>query len=64
MLIVWRIGQIPGILRRTLAVRYDGALEEARTKIASNAPETGAIRKAFATHPDFGKQASRREEGE
>jgi hypothetical protein len=54
-LILWRVGQIPAILRRTLTVRHEGALEEARLKLAANAPEPGAMRKAFATHPDFGK---------
>jgi hypothetical protein len=57
-LILCRVGQIPAILRRTLSVRHSGALEEAKLKLASNAPDPGAIRKAFATHPDFGKQAN------
>ena len=54
-MILSRIGQIPGILRRTLSIRHEGALEEARLKLAANAPEAGSMRKAFATHPDFGK---------
>lgn len=58
-LILSRIGQIPGILRRTLAIRHESALEEARLKLASNAPEAGAMRRSFATHPDFGKAVDR-----
>ncbi|KFC68823.1 hypothetical protein FF80_01778 [Devosia sp. LC5] len=62
-LILWRIGQIPGILRRTLKVRHEAALEEAKLKLAANAPDAGAIGKAFATHPDFGKPARKEETG-
>ena len=53
--IVLRAGQIPAILRRSLAVRYEIALTEARRKLADNAPEPGATRQAFPNHPDFGK---------
>ena len=62
-LVLWRIGHIPGILRRTLKVRHEAALEEAKLKLAANAPDAGAIRKAFATHPDFGKPARKKEAG-
>lgn len=60
-LVLWRIGQIPGILRRTLKVRHEAALEEAKLKLAANAPDGGAIRKGFATHPDFGKPVRQEE---
>lgn len=53
--ILWRIGQIPGILRRSLRVRYEAALEEAKGKLANNAPEAAAIRQGFAPHSEFGK---------
>ena len=62
-LVLWRIGQIPGILRRTLKVRHEAALEEAKLKLVANAPEAGAMRKAFAAHPDFGKPARKEEAG-
>lgn len=54
-LIVTRAGQIPAILRRTLVVRHRIATDEARTKINDNAPDAEAIKKAFATNPEFGK---------
>ncbi|GEP12758.1 hypothetical protein MGN01_46030 [Methylobacterium gnaphalii] len=57
-LVLWRVGQIPAILRRTLKVRYESALEEAKTKLADKAPDTGAMRQSFPTHPDFGKVIS------
>ena len=62
-LVFWRVGQIPGILRRTLKVRHQAAVEEARLKLSGNAPEAGAMRKAFATHPDFGKSVRKKEAG-
>jgi len=54
-LIVMRAGQIPGILRRSLAVRHEIAIEEARRKLAESAPGSETTRKSFATHPDFGR---------
>ncbi|WP_153005338.1 hypothetical protein [Aureimonas ureilytica] len=57
-LVIWRAGQIPAILRRTLQVRYQASLEEARNKLAANSPEAGAMRQAFAPHPDHGKVVS------
>jgi hypothetical protein len=53
--IITRAGQIPAILRRTLTMRKDIAVEEARRKIIEKAPDALAVRASFATHPDFGK---------
>lgn len=57
-LVVLRLGQIPAILRRSLAVRHEIAIEEARKKLADNAPSGEKIREAFSNHPDFGKAVS------
>jgi len=54
-MILLRAGQIPAVLRRSLAVRHEIAVAEARRKLEENAPEPGAMRQAFANHPDFGK---------
>ncbi|MBA3895871.1 MAG: hypothetical protein H0X36_01760 [Sphingomonadaceae bacterium] len=54
-LIVMRSGQIPGILRRSLNIRHKIAVEEARRKTNEAAPEQGAVKAAFPTHPEFGK---------
>lgn len=50
-----RVGQIPAILRRSLAVRHKIAVEEARRKTLEKAPTSEEVKSAFATHPDFGK---------
>lgn len=55
VLILLRVGQIPAILRRTLAVRHQIALDEARRKTLENAPAAGSAQTSFAPHPDFGK---------
>lgn len=52
---VMRIGMIPGILRRSLAVRHRIAIDEARRKTLEKAPDGPAARAFFPTHPDFGK---------
>jgi len=57
-LVLWKIGQIPGILRRTLQLRYEGALEEAKRKIENNQLETKSLRQNFATNSEFGKVVS------
>jgi hypothetical protein len=57
-MVLLRAGQIPGILRRSLAARHEIAIAEARAKLESNAPAAGETRQAFATHPDFGKVIS------
>lgn len=54
-IILLRIGQIPAILRRSLAVRHRIAVEEARRKTLERAPKPAAVRGSFETHPDFGK---------
>lgn len=54
-LILLRVGQIPAILRRSLAIRHKIATDEARRKILERAPAPDASRAAFPTHPDFGK---------
>lgn len=53
--IVGRAGQIPAILRRTLSMRKDIAIEEARKQLTDNVPDAKAIRASFITHPSFGK---------
>jgi len=57
-LILMRVGQIPAILRRTLAVRHQIALDEARRKTIENAPTPGSSQATFTPHPDFGKSVS------
>jgi hypothetical protein len=57
VLTLLRVGQIPGILRRTLAARHRIAVDEARRTTLENASEAAA-KTSFATHPDFGKQIS------
>jgi hypothetical protein len=52
---VLRIGMIPGILRRSLAVRHRIAIDEARRKTLEKAPDAPSARALFPTHPDFGK---------
>jgi uncharacterized protein YacL len=54
-IILLRVGQIPGILRRSLAVRHKIAVDEARRKTIEKAPTAAAARASFATHPEFGK---------
>ena len=53
-----RIGQIPAILRRSLAVRHKIAVDEARRKTLEKAPKADEVKAAFATHPDFGATVS------
>jgi hypothetical protein len=55
ILILLRVGQIPAILRRSLAIRHRIATEEARRKTFENAPSGEETRGAFKTHPEFGK---------
>lgn len=50
-----RVGQIPGILRRSLTIRHKIAVDEARRKTLENAPSPAATNASFANHPDFGK---------
>jgi hypothetical protein len=54
-LILSRAGQIPAILRRTLLIRHKIAVDEARKKTNENVPDPDMIKKAYSTHPDFGK---------
>lgn len=55
ILILFRVGQIPGILRRTLAVRHRIAVDEAKRKTLEAAPDAGSVRSVFATNAEFGK---------
>jgi hypothetical protein len=57
-LILLRAGQIPGILRRSLAVRHEIATEEAKKKLSDKAPGAESVRQSFTSHPDFGKSVS------
>jgi hypothetical protein len=56
--ILMRAGQIPAILRRSLATRHEIAVVEARRQLEENAPASGAMRQAFPTHPEFGKDVT------
>ncbi len=60
-LIVMRAGQIPGILRRSIDIRHKIAVDEARRKTFDNAPDAGATKATFPTHPDFGKSVDWKE---
>lgn len=53
--IVRRSSQIPAILRKTLAMRKDIAIEEARKKLKDKLPSASEIRESFSRHPDFGE---------
>lgn len=55
VLIVIRSGQVPGILRRSLVIRHEIAVDEARRETLENAPTSPAMREAFPTHPEFGR---------
>jgi hypothetical protein len=57
-MVIWRAGQIPGILRRSLKVRHEIALNEARSKLESKAPSADDVKKSFPTHPEFAKVVS------
>ena len=54
-LAIVRLGQIPGILRRALAVRHRIASEEARRATLEKAPGPLEVKSAFPTTPGFGK---------
>ena len=60
-LIVMRAGQIPGILRRSISIRHKIAIDEARRKTLEKAPDPGAVKAAYPTHPDFGKSVDWKE---
>lgn len=54
-LILLRVGTLPAILRRALAMRHKIAVDEAKRKNAEKAPTSSDLMKAFPTHEDFGK---------
>lgn len=56
--VVWRAGQITGILRQCLKTRHEIARIEARAKLEKNAPVGSALKQSFAKHPHFGKVVS------
>jgi hypothetical protein len=58
ILIVMKSGQIPGILRRSLKIRHQIAVDEARRKTAESAPQPTDTSKSFATHPEFGRRVN------
>jgi len=51
MITVLRIGRVPVILRRSLAVRHKIAAEEARRKTLEKAPTSAALKEASPAHP-------------
>lgn len=57
-MIIWRAGQIPAILRRSLEIRREIAVEEARRKLFDLAPNGESVRESFRTHSDFGQVVS------
>ncbi|MCR0980660.1 hypothetical protein NRP21_01195 [Roseomonas pecuniae] len=54
-MVILRAGQIPAILRRSLSIRHEIALDEARRKVNDKVPSSDELRRSFANHPDFGK---------
>jgi uncharacterized protein YacL len=58
VLALLRVGQIPAILRRSLAARHVIAVEEARRKTLEQAGKVGAASDYFPTHPDYGKSVA------
>ena len=58
VLVIWRAGQITGILRRLLKLRHAIAIEEARAELAEKAPPAGETAKSFQTNLEFGRVVS------
>lgn len=54
-LTIMKAGTIPGVIRRTLEIRAEIAVEEAKRKTADNAPEAGAVGAAFKGREGFGR---------
>lgn len=54
-MLVTRTGQIPAILRRSLTVRTEIAIDEARRKLQEKVPPGPTIRETFSTQPEFGR---------
>lgn len=53
-LILMRAGQIPTILRRSLVIRHEIAVDEAKKKTIENAAKVPDVKTMFARDPDFG----------
>lgn len=54
-LILMRAGQIPAILRRSLSVRHEIAVDEAKKKTLENARTVPGAKALFERDPDFGE---------
>lgn len=54
-LILMRAGQIPAILRRSLLIRHEIAVDEARKKTLENAGKVPDSKSLFGSDPNFGK---------
>lgn len=54
-LILMRAGQIPAILRRSLLIRHEIAVDEARKKTLENAGKLPDAKSLFGSDPNFGK---------
>lgn len=54
-LILMRAGQIPAILRRSLSIRHEIAVDEAKKKTLENASRVPEAKALFGRDPDFGK---------
>jgi hypothetical protein len=54
-MILSRAGQIPAILRRSLSVRHEIAVAEARRKLNEKAPVGADVKRMFASKPGFGE---------
>lgn len=61
IILIWRAGQITGILRRLLKIQHEIAINEAKVNLESNAPSAEKVRQSFTTNPDFGKEISLQE---
>lgn len=61
IILLWRAGQITGILRRLLKIQHEIALDEAKVNLQNNAPPAEKVRQSFATNPEFGKVISLQE---
>ncbi|MCZ7494139.1 hypothetical protein O8B39_06490 [Agrobacterium rhizogenes] len=57
-IVVWRAGQITGILRQCLKTRHEIAKIEAKAKLEKNVPSSASVKQSFATHREFGRVVS------
>jgi hypothetical protein len=58
MTVLVRSGRIPGIIRRSLDIRGQIAIDEARRKTVEKAPKAGQVSERFQTRAGFGQTVS------